>query len=237
MSSDSGEIAAAKRFLHAGIRPVETEPLPCPRCESINTKFCYYNNYNLGQPRYFCKSCRRYWTRGGTLRNVPVGGATRKSSAVKRSRSVSTSIAPVPGPSLSPGLACHDFVQEMPVMNQEMGHQGNELNLNQAVCVEDPMVGLTGDQFGSGLGVGAPGGLGLGFDMSPWEWSMGEVGVENDESGCTTSTGGAMVAPGGGMVVPGGGGCNTWQVENGLGDGEYYYWSDLAMSTPGNGVK
>ncbi|KAL2465070.1 Dof-type domain-containing protein [Abeliophyllum distichum] len=45
--------------------------LKCPRCDSPNTKFCYYNNYNLSQPRHFCKSCRRYWTKGGVLRNVP----------------------------------------------------------------------------------------------------------------------------------------------------------------------
>ncbi|KAB5557544.1 hypothetical protein DKX38_008453 [Salix brachista] len=64
-----------------------TEPLPCPRCNSTTTKFCYYNNYNLSQPRHFCKSCRRYWTQGGTLRDVPVGGGTRKNS--KRSRSTS----------------------------------------------------------------------------------------------------------------------------------------------------
>ncbi|KAF5747761.1 hypothetical protein HS088_TW05G00488 [Tripterygium wilfordii] len=50
----------------------------CPRCCSSNTKFCYYNNYSLTQPRYFCKDCRRYWTKGGSLRNVPVGGGCRK---------------------------------------------------------------------------------------------------------------------------------------------------------------
>ncbi|KAK8642906.1 hypothetical protein V6N13_012230 [Hibiscus sabdariffa] len=50
----------------------------CPRCASANTKFCYYNNYSLSQPRYFCKGCRRYWTKGGSLRNVPVGGGCRK---------------------------------------------------------------------------------------------------------------------------------------------------------------
>ncbi|CAA7400263.1 unnamed protein product [Spirodela intermedia] len=55
----------------------------CPRCESSNTKFCYYNNYSLSQPRYFCKACRRYWTAGGALRNVPVGGATRRRSRPK----------------------------------------------------------------------------------------------------------------------------------------------------------
>lgn len=27
----------------------------CPRCASEDTKFCYYNNYNVKQPRYFCK--------------------------------------------------------------------------------------------------------------------------------------------------------------------------------------
>ncbi|KAJ4850038.1 hypothetical protein Tsubulata_037737 [Turnera subulata] len=56
----------------------EQEQLKCPRCDSSNTKFCYYNNYNLSQPRHFCKNCRRYWTKGGALRNIPVGGGTRK---------------------------------------------------------------------------------------------------------------------------------------------------------------
>lgn len=28
----------------------------CPRCNSEETKFCYYNNYNVKQPRYFCKA-------------------------------------------------------------------------------------------------------------------------------------------------------------------------------------
>ncbi|KAG2292087.1 hypothetical protein Bca52824_038756 [Brassica carinata] len=34
----------------------EQEQLNCPRCASPNTKFCYYNNYNLSQPRHFCKT-------------------------------------------------------------------------------------------------------------------------------------------------------------------------------------
>ncbi|XP_022141618.1 dof zinc finger protein DOF1.2-like [Momordica charantia] len=57
----------------------------CPRCASANTKFCYYNNYSLSQPRYFCKACRRYWTKGGSLRNVPVGGGCRKARRAKSS--------------------------------------------------------------------------------------------------------------------------------------------------------
>lgn len=72
----------------------ELEQLQCPRCESTNTKFCYYNNYNLSQPRHFCKNCRRYWTRGGALRNIPVGGGTRKSNTKKRQK-------PDPDPSRS----------------------------------------------------------------------------------------------------------------------------------------
>lgn len=68
--------------------------LKCPRCESTNTKFCYFNNYNLSQPRHFCKTCRRYWTRGGALRNVPVGGGCRRN---KRTKSRNRSKSPVAG--------------------------------------------------------------------------------------------------------------------------------------------
>ncbi|KAG6500835.1 dof zinc finger protein 4-like [Zingiber officinale] len=59
-------------------RPPEQEVIKCPRCDSTNTKFCYFNNYSLSQPRHYCKACRRYWTRGGALREVPVGGGRRK---------------------------------------------------------------------------------------------------------------------------------------------------------------
>ncbi|KAM3202330.1 Dof zinc finger protein DOF5.3 [Capsicum annuum] len=90
-------------------RPAEQQPQKCPRCDSANTKFCYYNNYSLSQPRYFCKSCRRYWTKGGTLRNVPVGGGCRKnkrpSSSSKRSQDNSPNsnnpISPLSIPTIS----------------------------------------------------------------------------------------------------------------------------------------
>ncbi|XP_038678930.1 dof zinc finger protein DOF4.6-like [Tripterygium wilfordii] len=68
--------------------PHKEQAMNCPRCNSTNTKFCYYNNYSLTQPRYFCKTCRRYWTEGGSLRNIPVGGSSRKN---KRSSSNSSS--------------------------------------------------------------------------------------------------------------------------------------------------
>ncbi|XP_027911338.1 dof zinc finger protein DOF2.1 [Vigna unguiculata] len=90
MSNQSLEnmLACSKAQQERKPRPQPEQALKCPRCDSTNTKFCYYNNYSLSQPRYFCKSCRRYWTKGGTLRNVPVGGGCRKN---KRSSSSSSS--------------------------------------------------------------------------------------------------------------------------------------------------
>ena len=72
------------------------QALKCPRCDSLNTKFCYYNNYNLSQPRHFCKSCRRYWTKGGVLRNVPVGGGCRKAKRSKPKPNSSDASTPQP---------------------------------------------------------------------------------------------------------------------------------------------
>ncbi|KAF9590177.1 hypothetical protein IFM89_031832 [Coptis chinensis] len=73
-----------KKVKEEAVKEGETTPkrpdktIPCPRCKSMETKFCYFNNYNVNQPRHFCKGCQRYWTAGGTLRNVPVGAGRRK---------------------------------------------------------------------------------------------------------------------------------------------------------------
>jgi hypothetical protein len=45
-------------------RPLLDEAPRCPRCDSIDTKFCYYN---MLQPRCLCKRCRRYWAQGRSL--------------------------------------------------------------------------------------------------------------------------------------------------------------------------
>ncbi|KAL9275350.1 Dof zinc finger protein DOF5.1-like protein [Drosera capensis] len=87
----------AERARMANI-PMPEAALKCPRCESTNTKFCYFNNYSLSQPRHFCKTCRRYWTRGGALRSVPVGGGCRRN---KRSKGSSKSEASCSGTDLS----------------------------------------------------------------------------------------------------------------------------------------
>ncbi|KAG8043227.1 hypothetical protein GUJ93_ZPchr0111g33289 [Zizania palustris] len=86
-------------------------PLRCPRCNSSNTKFCYYNNYNLTQPRHFCKTCRRYWTKGGALRNVPIGGGCRKPR-------------PMPAPVAKPPASC----KAMPPLGLGVGVGGGPIS-------------------------------------------------------------------------------------------------------------
>jgi len=50
----------------------------CPRCDSEETKFCYFNNYNRAQPRYFCKvrfgRLTRGWGSGEDM--LPAGEAS-----------------------------------------------------------------------------------------------------------------------------------------------------------------
>ncbi|CAL9085460.1 unnamed protein product [Musa acuminata var. zebrina] len=98
-------ISMTERARLAKIVPQPEQQLRCPRCDSTNTKFCYFNNYSLSQPRHFCKTCRRYWTRGGALRNVPVGGGCRRNKRNKSTGSSSKSAATTftadrqPGPS------------------------------------------------------------------------------------------------------------------------------------------
>ncbi|PWA86693.1 hypothetical protein CTI12_AA137730 [Artemisia annua] len=42
------------------------------------------------QPRHFCHSCRRHWTHGGVLRNIPVGGGSRKNTKRKKPMNLTT---------------------------------------------------------------------------------------------------------------------------------------------------
>lgn len=87
----------------------KSEVSKCPRCNSSNTKFCYYNNYSLNQPRFFCKTCRRYWTQGGTLRNVPVGGSKNKNKRLPSSSSDLHQIILNPNPSPTTAAAALNF--------------------------------------------------------------------------------------------------------------------------------
>ncbi|XP_027937846.1 dof zinc finger protein DOF4.6 isoform X3 [Vigna unguiculata] len=114
-------------------RPQKEQALNCPRCHSINTKFCYYNNYSLTQPRYFCKTCRRYWTEGGSLRNIPVGGGSRKNKRSSTFSSTPQNNSPDNNKNL-PDLVVITPHSQNPKNNI---HQGQDLNLGFPATTSD----------------------------------------------------------------------------------------------------
>ena len=67
-----------------------TTPLSCARCGSEDTKFCYYNNYNIKQPRFYCKvrAMRRRVARrqrcGGVRREMNGAGCCARSRTERR---------------------------------------------------------------------------------------------------------------------------------------------------------
>lgn len=106
-------------------RPPREHALNCPRCQSTNTKFCYYKNYSLSQPRCFCKTCRRYWTEVGSLRNVPVCGGSRKNK-----RSSSSAAATPAGAAVKRPLDLPAPPPSLPSAAQPLRfHHGQDLNL------------------------------------------------------------------------------------------------------------
>lgn len=135
-SSGSGGRKPAAAAAAAATRPQE-QALKCPRCDSPNTKFCYYNNYSLSQPRHFCKTCRRYWTRGGALRSVPIGGGCRKNKKMKSSSS-SSSASRLSGDSTgSSGIGGFKFFNNLsPAMDFQLG------GLNFSTLNNPPTTGL-----------------------------------------------------------------------------------------------
>lgn len=161
--------------------PMQEQPQKCPRCDSTNTKFCYFNNYSLTQPRHFCKGCRRYWTRGGALRNVPVGGGCRRNKRTKGgSSSGGAAKSPVgsTGPANSGSSA--DVAGLGPTMPPPMRfmaplHQLGEIGSSYGL-ISGSMGGgggLIGDlnfNMGSALGVASGGGsiLPLGGGLEQW---------------------------------------------------------------------
>jgi hypothetical protein len=143
-------------------RPQKEKALNCPRCNSTNTKFCYYNNYSLQQPRYFCKTCRRYWTEGGSLRNVPVGGGSRKNKRSSSSAASSTSAAmsgtvSVKNPKLVHEGAHHDLNLAFPHHNNGRALQPPEFPSSfpslesSSVCYPGPAM-LGNGAAGRGMG-------------------------------------------------------------------------------------
>lgn len=183
--------------------PMPETAQKCPRCESTNTKFCYFNNYSLTQPRHFCKTCRRYWTRGGALRNVPVGGGCRRNKRSSKASSGNTSKSPAHSEtasgSTSSALPSNTsgatsilgsltsqfpqlrFMAPMSHINDHYGGSGGEIGMNYN---STPM-GATSDQmnfplgstsnylFGSGGGGGLASVLSSGGGVEQWRMQQG----------------------------------------------------------------
>uniref|UniRef100_A0ACD5X5X7 Uncharacterized protein n=1 Tax=Avena sativa TaxID=4498 RepID=A0ACD5X5X7_AVESA len=129
----------------------QPEPgLKCPRCDSTNTKFCYFNNYSLTQPRHFCKTCRRYWTRGGALRSVPVGGGCRRNKRSKSSKSSSSAASASGGTSSSTSSTTtggNGNSGAAAIMPPQAGHAQAQMPFFASL---HPMGGGGNDQYGTG---------------------------------------------------------------------------------------
>ncbi|KAJ4964949.1 hypothetical protein NE237_016798 [Protea cynaroides] len=146
-------------------------PLKCPRCDSPNTKFCYYNNYSLTQPRHFCKTCRRYWTKGGALRNVPIGGGCRKNKKTKSASRLSSS--DLKDSATSSHSGGFKFFQGLsPSIDFQLGSGGNggfpfnhHLSSSAAVTANNPSC------------------FDMGFNLSSFPIGMGEGGFKSDGGG------------------------------------------------------
>ncbi|GJU50376.1 DOF zinc finger protein DOF2.4-like protein [Tanacetum coccineum] len=142
--------------------PLPEPGLNCPRCDSTNTKFCYFNNYSLTQPRHFCKTCRRYWTRGGALRNVPVGGGCRRNKRSSKGRSSKSPSQPGANKSLSVSpprsnsenmtstQIPHPTSLQLPFMSSLGEYGGVGGNLSSSIAGFQPQSEIGSFQIGSG---------------------------------------------------------------------------------------
>ncbi|KAL3632911.1 hypothetical protein CASFOL_025895 [Castilleja foliolosa] len=203
----------------------EQEHLKCPRCDSENTKFCYYNNYNLSQPRHYCKSCKRYWTKGGTLRNIPVGGGSRKNA--KRSSSSSTS------GEVSSAAAKRPASAPTAPDNKANDSKGSEDEVTDKMPQkEDNFEGQFGDFLGASGSfsslLGSTEGQFSNILDGPSDLQMGGDHFEDPGSGQNMDPNG-LEGGDGFLNIPGeeGGGGGRWS-------GGSNVWPDLSMYTPGS---
>ncbi|KAM3362293.1 dof zinc finger protein DOF1.4 [Capsicum galapagoense] len=146
MMASNGSSSSNTRDMEKPIPDPSQPPPPpphlkCPRCDSSNTKFCYYNNYSLSQPRHFCKACKRYWTRGGTLRNVPVGGGCRKNKRIKRPSTNSSS---------SSSCTAHDIITtstpNISTLNPSHHVAHNSIDISSTNSINPLFYGLTSER-------------------------------------------------------------------------------------------
>ncbi|KAL6295797.1 hypothetical protein ACE6H2_003939 [Prunus campanulata] len=224
--------------------PPQTDPLHCPRCDSTNTKFCYYNNYNLAQPRHFCKSCRRYWTQGGTLRDVPVGGGSRKNSKRSRSTTCSSSSCSPSSSSLTQEVTSVATAKPVSLSAEVKPEPASDvdhlMDLNENVVGNGGFTSLLNSQGPPPPGFLALGGYGYGYGYgSAFGHGLDEVGDALGhggkgvwafpEVGDFPST---VIDHNNNNGAPSG--CNTWQMttgaDGGFVDGDCFAWPELEIS-------
>ncbi|KAG2318487.1 hypothetical protein Bca4012_055310 [Brassica carinata] len=116
-------------------------PRVCPRCNSTNTKFCYYNNYRVSQPRYKCKDCLRHWTHGGALRNKPIGGSGRKNKCTRKDQPFVSQAVYAAIQQVSPHQTRHQPFSHAQETNQFVGTFGGSSASSSGIAF--------GDQIGS----------------------------------------------------------------------------------------
>ncbi|KAB2030113.1 hypothetical protein ERO13_D05G201940v2 [Gossypium hirsutum] len=221
MPADSGDRrqVAVPGTMASHPPPKLTEPLPCPRCDSTNTKFCYYNNYNLSQPRYFCKASKRSRCSSGSSPSVAVSSSSSVTHEAESAPMVVNPTPPMPGLGIKPEMGLAD------------------VNLNETVDlpVNGGFTSFLNSQGEGYLTLGGYGfGAGSGFD-GVWAYpGNGYLGGFSGRGGGDGS---------GGAVGGNNTGCNTWQATSdvegggGLSDGECFGWPGLAISAPGKGLK
>ncbi|XP_023547021.1 dof zinc finger protein DOF3.4-like [Cucurbita pepo subsp. pepo] len=252
MPSESANRSSRPQHSMAFPPPPQSDPLPCPRCDSLNTKFCYYNNYNLSQPRHFCKSCRRYWTHGGTLRDVPVGGGSRKNS--KRSRyhninntntssSASASVSSTSVSSSTSASSSSASLLPAPTLNNDINVV--DVNLNDTMPAPGSFTSLLSSQASGFLALGGyasasgSGHAPATFDDMGFALGRGLWGTTT----CTYPEVGDLVGSYSAAVAPETSSYNTWQMNAGDGgnsgvvDGDLLGWPDLAISMQGKSLK
>ncbi|AEE30737.2 Dof zinc finger protein DOF1.3 [Arabidopsis thaliana] len=112
--------------------------LPCPRCNSADTKFCYYNNYNVNQPRHFCRKCQRYWTAGGSMRIVPVGSGRRKNKGWVSSDQYLHITSEDTDNYNSSSTKILSFESSDSLVTERPKHQSNEVKINAEPVSQEP---------------------------------------------------------------------------------------------------
>jgi hypothetical protein len=211
----------------------------CPRCASHDTKFCYYNNYNTSQPRHFCRACRRYWTLGGSLRNVPIGGSTRKRPRLAHHHQQQTAAhrrAPVFGLGLGGGAHHHLPVPPMPPSSssQAGGFLGSLFALGAgAPLLDGPAAPMLEGRGGAGLFD-----LGLGLTTAPSGpvGGAGDAGLQMQGIGLRGGVGGGHAggASSSGLFWPAGlldgDSVDTWKMLPGVGAGATTMWPEFSAA-------